>query len=193
MSCFILIQTYMKVSGHFHIISYVCNHRMCLLQLLACYYHYQNNQLRKALKKSKEKLDRKAKKKRTRPKDLTERLEQEKRMVRALLDNILDINENTKLTAQTNGDNTNILIIGDSNIKDIGENLKGPQYRTKNLTNWCDVIYRKGPKPKQTTGRPRPIFVSFSYLRLKHMVLPNAYKLKDVPERKHLPIRRYQC
>ena len=48
---------------------------------------------------------------------------------------------------------------------------------------WCDLIYRKGPK-KQTTQRPRPIFVSFPYMRLKHQVLRNAYKLKEKEERK---------
>ena len=61
------------------------------------------------------------------------------------------------------------------------------------VLNSVTTLYTEKAQPKQKTGRPRPIFVSFSYLRLKHMVLPNAYKVKDVPERKHLPIRRYQC
>ena len=37
---------------------------------------------------------------------------------------------------------------------------------------------------KQTTGRPRPIFVAFPYIRLKSKVLCHAYKLKNNPERK---------
>ena len=51
-------------------------------------------------------------------------------------------------------------------------------------TDCCDLIYRKGPK-KQTTQRPRPIFVSFPYMRLKHKVLRNAYKLKEIEECKY--------
>ena len=50
--------------------------------------------------------------------------------------------------------------------------------------DWCDLIYRMGQR-KQTTQRPRPIFVSFPYIRLKNMVLRNAYKLKNKEERKH--------
>ena len=50
--------------------------------------------------------------------------------------------------------------------------------------DWCDTIYRMGQK-KQTTTRPRPIFISFPYLRLKTMVLGNAYKLKDLEGRKY--------
>ena len=38
---------------------------------------------------------------------------------------------------------------------------------------------------KQMTQRSRPIFVSFLYIRLKHKVLRNAYKLKDKQERKN--------
>ena len=49
---------------------------------------------------------------------------------------------------------------------------------------WCDLIYRMGPK-KQTMHRPRPIFVSFPYTRLKRLVLRNAYKLKNMQERKY--------
>ena len=50
-------------------------------------------------------------------------------------------------------------------------------------TDCCDFIYRMGQR-KQTTGRPRPIFVAFPYIRLKSKVLRNAYKLKNNPERK---------
>ena len=35
------------------------------------------------------------------------------------------------------------------------------------------------------TQRPRPIFVSFTYMRLKHKVLRNAHKLKDKEGHKH--------
>ena len=38
---------------------------------------------------------------------------------------------------------------------------------------------------KQTTGRPRPIFVAFPYIRLKNKMLRNAYKLKEIPNRKY--------
>ena len=72
--------------------------------------------------------------------------------------------------------NENVRAKVDDLLRDLGLNFGD---------DWCDIIYRKGPKPKQTTGRPRPIFVSFPYLRLKHMVLRNAYKLKDLPERKY--------
>ena len=50
-------------------------------------------------------------------------------------------------------------------------------------TACCDYIYRMGQR-KQTTGRPRPIFVAFPYMRLKNQVLRNAYKLKDNQGRK---------
>ena len=50
-------------------------------------------------------------------------------------------------------------------------------------TDCCDFIYRMGQR-KQTTGRPRPIFIAFPYIRLKSKVLRNAYKLKNNPERK---------
>ena len=51
-------------------------------------------------------------------------------------------------------------------------------------TDCCDFIYRMGQR-KQTTGRPRPIFVVFPYIRLKNQVLRNAYKLKNNPDRKY--------
>ena len=71
--------------------------------------------------------------------------------------------------------NENVRMKVDKLLEDLGLNFGH---------DWCDVIYRMGQK-KQTTTRPRPIFVSFPYLRLKSMVLRNAYKLKELEGRKH--------
>ena len=109
----------------------------------------QNDQLRKAMKRGEETIDRIRQEKNKTEQDirtehqneidsLTERLEQEKRTVKALLDDVLDSNETTETTkpmTQTKDDKTTILLIGDSNLKEIGENLKGQQYKTTNLTS----------------------------------------------------------
>ena len=50
-------------------------------------------------------------------------------------------------------------------------------------TDCCDFIYRMG-QHKQTTGRPRRIFIAFPYIRLKSQVLRNAYKLKGKNQRR---------
>ena len=91
-------------------------------------------------------------------------LEREKRAHNLILEGIPEAaNENVRATV-------------DNLLRDLGLDFG---------EDWCDSIYRKGTRGKQTTGRPRPILVSFPYIRLKHMILRNAYKLKELPHHKN--------
>ena len=53
--------------------------------------------------------------------------------------------------------------------------------------DWCDSIYRLGPR-RQATTRPRPVMVVFPFLRHKSKIFKNLHKLKTQDKWKRIYI-----
>ena len=106
---------------------------------------------------------------------------EQKQQIKTLTEKVKDLERekrahNLILEGIPEAANKNVRATVDNLLRDLGLDFG---------EDWCDSIYRKGARGKQTTGRPRPILVSFPYIRLKHMILRNAYKLKELPHHKN--------